>query len=44
MTRSKLLEKIKEVALEANNSVRKKKGQKNPVIINPDAETLPPQR
>jgi hypothetical protein len=40
---SKLTKIIKEVALEANKGVRKKK-TKTFVELNPKAETLPPQR
>jgi len=45
MKRSKLIEIVKEVASEANDSVRKKNGKsKCHFKLNPDAETLPPQR
>lgn len=42
---SKLIKIIKEVASEANDSVRKKeKKAKCPVQLNPEANILPPQR
>lgn len=44
MKRSKLIKIIKEVASEANDSVRKRKGVKNHFELNPKSETLPPQR
>lgn len=44
MKRSKLIEIVKEVASEANDSVRKKKGNKKCHFeLNPDADTLPPR-
>lgn len=45
MKRTKLIEIVKEVASEANDSVRKKNGNKKCRFkLNPDADTLPPQR